>query len=82
MPFNTAEAKLAAHASWAKTQNRTARTFAARQGLLEKFEREVDPDGVLPLDVRMRMAESARRAHYRRMAMKSATSRRKKASIR
>jgi hypothetical protein len=37
-----------------------------------RFERIVDPAGVLPAAVREKMAESARKAHYRRMALKSA----------
>lgn len=40
-------ARLAAHESWARTADPTARTAPARRALLDRFEREVDPDGVL-----------------------------------
>jgi len=42
-----------------------------------KFEREVDPDGVLdPVD-RARRAEHLRQAYYARLTLKSTASRRK-----
>lgn len=44
---------------------------------MRKFERLVDPDGSLPESVRAQMAESAKKAHYRRLALKSAQSRAK-----
>lgn len=72
-------AKIAAHARWAKTTDRAAATQAARDGLQARFEREVDPDGLLAPDERARRAESAKRAHYQRMALKSARARRKTA---
>jgi hypothetical protein len=37
----------------------------------------VDPDGVLPVDVRARMAEAARKAYYVRLAYRSAEARRR-----
>lgn len=43
--------------------------------MMERFEKLVDPDGSLPPDVREQMAESAKKAHYRRLAMKSAKAR-------
>ena len=72
MGFSTLEAQVAAHESWAKTADRSARTAPARKAMLARFEKLVDPDGVYPDDVREKMAESARKAHYRRMALKSA----------
>jgi hypothetical protein len=72
MGFDTLEAQIAAHESWAKTPDRAARTAPARKALLRRFEKLVDPEGVYPDDVREKMAESARKAHYRRMALKSA----------
>lgn len=53
-------------------------TRAAREAFVSKFEREVDPDGVLPLDERLRRAEMARKAHYTRLAIASAQARRRK----
>jgi hypothetical protein len=52
-------------------------TRAARAAFLARFERLVDPDGVLPEGERRRRAESARRAHFARLALKSARSRAK-----
>lgn len=40
-------ARAAAHASWAKTKDRCARTEPARKAALARFEKQVDPDGVL-----------------------------------
>jgi hypothetical protein len=71
----TLRARLAAHRSWAKTSDRRARTASASKAFLERFEREVDPDGVLPADVRAQMAESARKAFYTELAFKSARAR-------
>jgi hypothetical protein len=69
-------ARVAAHRRWAKTDDRTAATAAARKGLLTKFEREVDPDGKLDPAERARRAESARQAFYASMSAKSAKARR------
>ena len=41
-------ARIAAHASWAKTADRAARTAAGTKAFCDRFERQVDPDGVLP----------------------------------
>lgn len=73
-------ARMAAHSSWAKTSDRQARTAAARTAALDRFEREVDPDGVLDPAERAVRAEHAKKAHMIRMALKSAESRRKRAS--
>lgn len=69
-------ASLAAHESWANTPDRSARTAPARAALMAKFEREVDPDGILPPDERARRAEHKRKAFFQRLALKSARSRR------
>jgi hypothetical protein len=55
-------------------------TKAARAAFESKFERDVDPDGVLPIAERLRRADMARKAHYARLALKSAQARRRKAS--
>lgn len=73
-------ARTAAHASWANTSDRKARTEAGRKGLLSKFERQVDPEGLLHPTERAKRAESARRAFYTNMAYKSAARRAKKAA--
>ncbi|ASR56299.1 hypothetical protein [Cellulomonas sp. PSBB021] len=69
-------ASLAAHESWAATPDRSARTAPARRALLAKFEREVDPDGVLSPAERTRRAEHKRKAYYQRLALRSAQARR------
>ena len=71
-------AQIAAHTSWANTEDRKARTSAGTAALLSKFEREVDPDGILPAAERARRAESARKAHFSRLAFLSAQSRRQR----
>lgn len=73
-------AQLAAHTSWANTRDRTARTAAGTKAMLDKFERQVDPDGTLDPAERALRAASARKAHFSRLALKSAQARRKKAS--
>jgi hypothetical protein len=42
----------------------------ARSGFLSKFEREVDPEGVLPAAERAARAKLAMRAHMSRLASK------------
>jgi hypothetical protein len=69
-------AQIGAHESWARTVDRTARTAPARKAMLDKFEREVDPDGKLLPAERAKRAEHARKAHFKRLALKSAQSRR------
>jgi hypothetical protein len=71
-------AVLGAHASWAKTEDPTERTRPAREAFDARFEREVDPGGRLPEAERKRRAASARKAHFARMALKSAQARRAK----
>jgi hypothetical protein len=86
MPETPAEralrGRLAAHTSWANTSDRTARTEAARQAFRDRFEREVDPDGVLDPVERAKRAEHARQAYYTRLALRSVQSRRRAAESR
>lgn len=70
-------AQIAVNESWARTPNRSARTAPARAALMAKFESEVDPDGSLLPAERARRAEHLRKAHFQRLALKSARSRRK-----
>jgi hypothetical protein len=70
--------KLGAHKSWAQTDNRSARTYPARMAFLAKFEREADPNNELLPAERAKRAENLRKAHYARMALKSAQSRRRR----
>jgi hypothetical protein len=52
-------ARIAAHASWANTSDRSARTAAARRAALDRFERQVDPNGALPAEERALRAASS-----------------------
>lgn len=70
--------RLGAHTRWAMTEDRTAATQPARDALMRKFEDQVDPGRVLAPQERARRAESAKRAHFQRMALKSAQARRAK----
>lgn len=72
-------ASIAAHTRWAHSDG-TAGTAKARQTFLDRFDREVDPEGVLPPDERARRAANARSAHFKRMALRSAQARRARAS--
>jgi hypothetical protein len=75
-------ARIAAHASWANTADRAGRTAAATASFLARFERQVDPLGVLEPGVRAQMAMHARRAYMLQLAERSAKARRKAASLR
>ena len=62
-------ASIAAHESWANTPDRAARTAAARRGLDQKFLDQAGGDPV--------RAEHLRKAHFQRLALKSARARRR-----
>jgi hypothetical protein len=47
-------------------------TGPARAAFLSKFEVEVDPEGILPEAERRRRAIAARKAHFSKLALKSA----------
>ncbi|WP_232110599.1 hypothetical protein [Nocardia wallacei] len=46
--------------------------------MASKFEHEVDPHGALSPEERARRAEHARKAHFARLALKSAQARRRR----
>ncbi len=73
-------ARLGAHESWAHTPDRSARTAPAREAFNDRFEREVDPERVLPPEERARRAEHARKAYFTRLALASAKARREAAA--
>ena len=62
-------ASIAAHESWANTEDRAARTAPARRALDEKFLEQAGGDP--------KRAEHLRRAYFQRLALKSAQSRRR-----
>ncbi|HET6836112.1 MAG TPA: hypothetical protein VFH30_19780 [Acidimicrobiales bacterium] len=70
-------ARIAVHTSWAQTPDRAARTAPARRAALDRFQRQVDPDGSLSEAERARRAEQAMRAHMARLALRSAQARRR-----
>jgi hypothetical protein len=71
-------ARAAAFTRWSRTDDRPAATAAARAAARNRFEKLVDPDGVLPEHERVQRADMARRAFYADMARKSAAARRRK----
>lgn len=66
----TAKARIAADESWAKTRDRSARTAPARAAAEDRFYRLVDPNGEMTPADREKAAANARRAFYRRIAVK------------
>lgn len=57
-----------------------AHTAPARAAFMDRFEREVDPDGTLDPAARARRAEHARKAYFTRLALQSAKARRRSPS--
>lgn len=70
--------QIGAHESWARTTDRAGRTQRARSAAWNRFETLVDPEGKLPPAQRAKMAQNARTAHFKRMALKSAETRRRR----
>lgn len=70
-------ARLGAHTLHARRDARQT-TALARAGFLARFEREVDPDGVLDPSERRRRAEHARRAYFTRLSLAAVQARRAK----
>jgi hypothetical protein len=79
MPFRSStQARAAAHSSWARTPDRAARTAKAREAAVAKFERDVDPDGVMSPADRRKAAVNAQRAHMYAMSQKGVDKRKAK----
>lgn len=80
MPLSPTErslrARSAAYTRWANTDPAEA-SAAARRRIEDRFEREVDPDGVLEPSERTRRAQLAKRAYFAKLALKSSQARRK-----
>lgn len=74
MPIPASEQALAksiaAHTSWANTEDRTARTARAREAMEQKFLTEAGGDP--------QRAEHLRKAYFQSLALKSAQARRRK----
>lgn len=71
-----------AHKGWAMCPDRSARTAPGRAALLDRFETQVDPDGVLDPVERARRAENAKTAYFRELALKSALVRGRRKAVR
>lgn len=78
MPVDATKAmagRIGAHVRWAKEADRKSATAPARKGFRARFEREVDPDGVLsPAELKVR-ADHAISAHMCRLALAKAAKR-------
>lgn len=72
-------ARIAAHTLHASHDSREL-TAPARRAFLDRFDRQVDPDGTLPDDERIKRAAHARKAYFSALALKSAQARRKRAA--
>lgn len=70
-------ARIGAHALHSKYDSREV-TRAAREKFLGRFERQVDPDGVLDPAERERRAKHAKTAYFTDLGRRSGRSRRKK----
>jgi hypothetical protein len=64
-------ARMAAHLLHAQISNEAEHTAPARAAFLSRFEREVDPDGVLEPEDRARRAEHAKKAYFLKLALAS-----------
>jgi hypothetical protein len=74
----TLRGRIGAYALHARHNPRET-TRKARETFLRRFLDEVDPDRTLPEAERLRRAASARKAHFARLALKSARARSKNA---
>lgn len=70
-PVRQQTGRLGAHVSWANTEDRAARTAPARAALDAKFLEQAGGDPV--------RAAHLRKAHFQRLALKSAQARRRRA---
>lgn len=71
-PTKAAAGRIGAHTRWAKEPDRRAATAPARKGFRARFEREIDPDGVLsPAELAIR-TDHAISAHMGRLALAKA----------
>lgn len=71
--------RIGAHSLHAKYDPRET-TRAARKAFLDTFEHQADPDGVLDPEERQRRAKHLRKAHFTRLALRSAQARRRRST--
>lgn len=68
-------ARLAAYRSWERTSDPAVRTAPARRAAMARFERQVDPDGLMPAEERSRRATAAMRAYFTALSLRSSRAR-------
>jgi hypothetical protein len=68
-------ARAAAHALHSQHSS-TELTAKAREAFMDRFDREVDPEGCLPLAERRRRADQAKRAYFIKLGYLSGKARR------
>lgn len=68
-------ARMAAHARHAQIDDPTAATAPGRKAFMDKFEKQVDPDGLLTPKERARRAAHARKSYFAGLALKSSRAR-------
>jgi hypothetical protein len=79
----TQRARIAADASWARTEDPAARTAPAQQAARDRFERGIREEFPgLSDEQYARMAEHARRAYFTRLAFESSKARTRRADAR
>ena len=64
-------ARIAAHMLHAQITDPAEHTAPARAAFLSRFEREVDPDGILDPQERARRADHAKKAYFLKLALAS-----------
>jgi hypothetical protein len=79
--LSEASARLAAYALHAQRDSRET-TANGRAAFLARFDREVDPEGLLEPDERRRRAEQARRAYFARLSLAAVKARQAKRAAR
>jgi hypothetical protein len=67
--------RIGAHTRWAKTDDRSAATAPARKAFADRWEKQVDPDGLLSPRDRAVRAQNAKKAYFLSLAAKSAKAR-------
>ena len=71
---------IGAHEKWARCDDRTAATSAARAKFNDRFLAEADPDNTLPVAERVIRADHLRSAYFKRLALASVMARRRNGS--
>jgi hypothetical protein len=70
-------AKIAANSRWAQVEDRSKETAPGRAASASRYEKLVDPEGLLPPAERAKRAKNAEKAHFQLMALRSAQVRRR-----